>query len=78
MTDSAWRVLATYASGFEADIAMGQLESARIPALRDSHDAAGIFGSGFQGPSGRGVTVSVPVSLFEQALAAVSLVDGTA
>lgn len=36
MKESGWSILATYASGFEADLAMGQLEAAQIPALRDS------------------------------------------
>ena len=76
MTESEWRILAEYASGFEADIAIAQLESARIPALRDSHDGVGIFGPGFQGATNRGITVRVPASLFQQARAAVSLVDG--
>ena len=78
MAESEWTVLATYASGFEADLAMSQLESARIPALRDSHDTVGIFGPGFQGSTSRGVTVSVPTSLLDQARASVSVVDGTA
>ena len=43
MTESEWRVLATYASGFEADLAMAQLEAAEIPAIRDSNDSVGIL-----------------------------------
>lgn len=78
MTESEWTVLANYASGFEADIAMVQLENARIPALRDSHDSAGIFGPGFQGLTSRGVTVRVPTSMLEQARASVLVVDDTA
>ncbi len=49
MSESGWRILATYASGFEADIAMAQLEAADIPAVRDSNDSVGILGPGFQG-----------------------------
>ena len=49
MEEKGWSVLATYSSGLEADIAMGQLEQAGIPALRDNNNAVGIFGPGFQG-----------------------------
>jgi hypothetical protein len=76
MVNKGWRVLATYVSGFEADIAIAQLESAQIPAIRDNNDTVGIFGPGFQGATARGVTVLVPISEFENARAAVSLVDG--
>ena len=78
MNESGWRVLATYASGFEADLAMAQLEAAEIPAVRDSNDSVGIFGPGFQGATAQGFTVRVPASSIVDARAAVSLVDGTA
>lgn len=77
MSDTEWRVLATYASGFEADLAMAQLETANIPAVRDNNDTVGIFGPGFQGATARGVTVRVPASALEDARATVTLVDGT-
>lgn len=54
--DTGWRVLATYASGFEADLVIEQLRSAEIPAIRDSNDTIGLFGPGFQGPSARGIS----------------------
>ena len=46
---NAWHVLVTYASGFEADLAIARLESAEIPAMRDSNDTVGIFVPSFQG-----------------------------
>jgi hypothetical protein len=67
MTDDAWRILATYASGFEADLAIAQLESAEIPAIRDNNDTVGLFGPGFQGASARGITIRVPADAFEEA-----------
>ncbi len=76
MNAGGWSVLATYASGFEADLAMAQLETAGIPALRDNNDTVGIFGPGFQGATARGVTVRVPAAALEDARAAVTLVDG--
>ena len=59
MTTHTWRDVATYASGFEADLAMAQLEAAGIKAVRDDNDTVGIFGPGFQGTNPRGVTVRV-------------------
>jgi hypothetical protein len=76
MKEKGWRVLATYASGFDADVAMAQLETAKIPAMRTNNDGAGIFGPGFQGPTVHGVTVLVPAGALEDARAAVTLVQG--
>jgi len=77
MNADEWCVLATYASGFDADLAIAQLYAVDIPAVRDTNDTVGIFGPGFQGVTSRGVTVSVPSSLLDQARAAVTLVDDT-
>ena len=76
MNQSGWSVLATYSSGLEADIAMSQLEAANIPAIRESNDAAGIFGSSFQGTTPQGFTVRVPSAALGDARAAVTLDDG--
>jgi hypothetical protein len=73
MEENGWSILATYSSGLEADIAMGQLEQAGIPALRDSNDAAGIFGAGFQGTTPHGFTVRVPTEALDDARATVIL-----
>ena len=73
MEEKGWSVLATYASGLDADIAMGQLEQAGIPAVRDSNNAAGIFGVSFQGTTPQGFTVRVPTIALEDARAAVIL-----
>lgn len=67
MTPSDWSILATYSSGFEADLVMGQLEAAEIPALLDSHDSVGIFGPSFQGSTPHGFTVRVPTIALEDA-----------
>jgi hypothetical protein len=75
MQEKGWSVLATYSSGLEADIAMGQLEEAGIPALRDSNDAAGIFGASFQGTTPQGFTVRVPTESLDDARATVILPD---
>ena len=75
MEEKGWSVLANYSSGLEADIAMGQLEQAGIPAVRDSNDAAGIFGASFQGTTPMGFTVRVPTDALDDARAAVILPD---
>jgi hypothetical protein len=77
MKESGWSVLATYSSGLEADIAMAQLEAAKIPAVRDNNDAVGIFGPGFQGTTPQGFTIRVPDDALEDARAVVTLDEGT-
>ena len=78
MNESGWSVLATYSSGLEADIAISQLEAAKIPAIRDSNDAVGIFGAGFQGTTPQGFTIRVPSGALDDARAVVTLKDGAA
>lgn len=78
MSEDGWQVLATYASGLEADIAMAQLEVAEIPAVRDSNDSVGIFGPGFQGTTPKGFTVRVPSAALEDARVVVGLDDDIA
>lgn len=75
MNDSEWRVLKTYASGFEADIAIALLDAAEIPAIRDNNDTVGLFGPGFQGPSARGITVRVRNTDWETAREELGLDD---
>jgi len=52
-----WIKLANFGSGFEADIMVERLRSAGLQA-RAGGDT-GMFGSGFQGPTARGVDVFV-------------------
>lgn len=69
MNAPGWSVLATYATGFEADFAIAQLEAAEIPAVRDNHESSAIFGVGFQGATSHGYTVMVPSDALEEARA---------
>jgi len=55
-----WAIAATYASGFEADLAVASLEAMGVPARARSNDIVGIFGPGFGGATARGVDVLVP------------------
>jgi hypothetical protein len=75
MYHSDWSALVTYASGFEADLAIAQLESADIPAMRDNNDTVGLFGPNFQGASARGITVRVPTAELEDARELLGLPD---
>lgn len=59
-TRTQWGVVTTYAAGIDADIAIEQLKSEGIPAVRRENDIAGLFGPGFQGATARGVSVLVP------------------
>lgn len=67
MAHKGWSDVATFASGFEADLAIAQLGAAGIPAVRDNNDTVGIFGPGFQGPTASGVTVRVPATALAHA-----------
>ena len=69
MTVRGLHEVMTFSSGFEADLAIAQLEAAGIPAIRDDNDTVGIFGPGFQGPNVRGVTVRVPAESLDDARA---------
>ena len=72
MAPTGWREVATFASGFEADIAIAQLGAAGIRAVRDTNDTVGIFGPGFQGATAHGVTVRVPADELRDARAVLS------
>ena len=77
MDGTDWRPVATYASGFEADFAIAQLEAAEIPAVRNTNDTVGIFGPGFQGATARGVTVlAAACEALEDARTALNLAQG--
>ena len=60
MTAISWTTIATFAAGFEAELAVARLESAGIVAVARGNDITGIFGPGFGGATARGVDVLVP------------------
>lgn len=73
MTEHRWDVVATFRSGYEADLAIAFLEAAGIDAIRDSNtDTSGIFGPGFQGATSRGISVLVQSGALEDARAVLS------
>ena len=59
MTSPRWVPVATYAAGYEADVAVARLEAAGILAVARGNDITGIFGPGFGGSTARGVDVLV-------------------
>ena len=63
---SDWVQIATFATGFEADLAQQSLTEAEIPCLLQGHQA-GIFGAGFQGPVMGGIKLYVPSSAVDTA-----------
>jgi hypothetical protein len=67
MNVKGWLDVATFASGFQADLAISRLEAAGIRAVRDDNDTVGIFGPGFQGATAHGVTVRVPARALDDA-----------
>lgn len=72
---SRWVVLANFASGLEADVAVEQLRSVGVPAEARGNDIVGIFGPGFQGATARGVDVLVPDSAIARARDLLGLSD---
>ncbi len=66
-SDQQWAVAASYDAIYKADMAVAQLQAAEIPTRVDKKGAVGLFGSGFQGTTVRGVDVLVPRSAVERA-----------
>lgn len=71
---SDWVQLATYATGFEADIARQSLTDAEIPCLLRGNQA-GMFGAGFQGPVMGGIVLYVPSTAIDTARDLLDLED---
>lgn len=64
--DEHFVLLASFATGFEADLARATLEAEEIPVLVKGPQV-GIFGSGFQGNVLGGVELHVPASALSRA-----------
>lgn len=76
--ERSWVPVATYAAGYEADLAVARLDAAGISAVRRDNDTVGIFGPGFDGPSARGVTVLVASDAVGEAQRVLAVDAGTA
>lgn len=63
---SDWVQLATFTTGFEADLAQQSLNEAEIPCLL-SGNQIGMFGAGFQGPVMGGIKLYVPSTAVDTA-----------
>ena len=66
-SSTRWVVVATCASGLEADVLVAVLGAARIPARAKGNDIVGLFGPNFAGATARGVDVLVPEDAEEEA-----------
>src|SRR5512132_1999947 len=75
MTNTSWFPVRSLFSGFEADLAMAEFEPAGISSVRNSNDAVGIVGYGFQAATSQGATASVQSDMIDQARGAISLVE---
>ena len=64
--DVRWESLATFATGFEADLARATLEAEGILVMAKGSQV-GLFGAGFQGTMGSGVELLVPSPELERA-----------
>lgn len=64
--DVRWALLATFATGFEADLARATLEAEGILVMAKGPQV-GLFGAGFQGTMGSGVELLVPSPELERA-----------
>lgn len=74
--ERGWVSVATFAAGYEADIAIARLDAAGIVAVRQGNDTVGLFGPGFEGPTARGVDVLVPRENAAEAREILSESDG--
>ena len=70
-----WVVVATCASGLEADVLVAVLGAARIPARAKGNDIVGLFGPNFGGATAHGVDVLVPLDAEQEALAVLDAAD---
>jgi hypothetical protein len=66
--DVRWAIIATFATGFEADLARAALEAAGILVMVKGPQV-GLFGAGFQGAMGAGVELLVPAPEVARSLA---------
>jgi hypothetical protein len=57
---SPWIRVATFATGWEGELAVARLATERVPARVTGNDLVGLFGPGFQGANARGFFVEVP------------------
>ncbi len=59
MEQAHWEPVATFSTGFEADLARQRLEAEGIVVMTKGPQV-GVFGAGFQGAVGGGVELLVP------------------
>ena len=68
-----WKVVASYNSMIDAEVAAGRLDHVGIPRRIDQRGGVGLFGPGHGGRSVRGVALLVPDDQLEAACEALDL-----
>ena len=72
-SEHVWKVVATYNSMVDAEVAAGRLEHVGIPKRLDQRGGVGLFGPGHGGRSVRGIALLVPDDQLEAAREALDL-----
>ncbi len=72
-SERVWKVVATYNSMVDAEVAAGRLEHVGIPKRLDQRGGVGVFGPGHGGRSVRGIALLVPDDQLEAAREALDL-----
>jgi hypothetical protein len=72
-SERTWKVVATYNSMVDAEVAAGRLEHVGIPKRLDQRGGVGLFGPGHGGRSVRGIALLVPDDQLEAAREALDL-----
>jgi hypothetical protein len=72
-SERVWKVVATYNSMVDAEVAAGRLEHVGIPKRLDQRGGVGLFGPGHGGRSVRGIALLVPDDQLEAAREALDL-----
>ncbi len=72
-SDSVWKVVATYNSMVDAEVAAGRLDHVGINRRIDQRGGVGVFGPGHGGRSVRGIALLVPDAQLEAAREALDL-----
>ena len=72
-SERVWKVVATYNSMVDAEVAAGRLEHVGIPKRLDQRGGVGLFGPGHGGRSVRGIALLVPDDQLEAAREALDM-----
>ena len=72
-SECVWKVVTTYNSMVDAEIAAGRLDHVGIPRRLDQRGGVGMFGPGHGGTSVRGIALLIPEDQLKAAREALDL-----